>query len=134
VHIVEEFIRLDAVLHHETAQRRAVADVEVFLDRVCIGVADREQPGDKVPDPIVDLANQVRVRGLKRIVEVEHPRIDVGEVLGGDAVQSRGRWRHEHGSNPFTRCMQNRRMAKRRSGKQVPAARRVWRSILQAKA
>src|SRR6266436_3613537 len=42
------------------------------------------EPGaDELTDPCVDLMPQIDVMRIERVVEVEHPGIDVGESAGG---------------------------------------------------
>ena len=44
-----------------------------------------KEVGDVVADALVDLMPQVEVMGIKRVVEVEHERVDMIEATGRGA-------------------------------------------------
>ncbi len=55
----EEFVRVEAVLLHEPAQRRAVAPVIILLHPERFLVRDLEEAGDVVTDALVDLLPEI---------------------------------------------------------------------------
>jgi len=61
----------------------AVAAIVVLLNPARLIGWYFEISTDELADPLVDLLPQVDVMRIKRVVEVEHPGIDVGEGAGG---------------------------------------------------
>ena len=77
--VAEKFVRIDPVLGHQAAQRRAVRMEESLLDPVRRGRIEPQQPRHERPHPHVDLGEQVGLRRIQRVVEVEDPGVDMGE-------------------------------------------------------
>src|ERR1700753_812682 len=80
VHKAEEIIGADAVLGHHAAHGGAVAAVIVLLDPPCLFRRDIEVVADKRADPRIDLLPQIDVMRIERVVEIEHPGVDVVEA------------------------------------------------------
>ena len=80
VHVVEKAVGLDAVLDHQAAQRRAVLVEKLLLEELGFGVVDLEQARDELAHLDVDLVEQPAGRGIERVVEIEHPGIDMAET------------------------------------------------------
>ena len=91
VHEIEEVVGLHAVLGHQPAHRGAVALVVVLLQPERFLVADLEEVRDVVADAHVDLLPEIDVMRIERVVEVEHPGVDVVEGAGRGAGRSQGR-------------------------------------------
>src|SRR5262245_52750903 len=85
VHEIEEVVRLHAVLGHQPAHRGAVALVIVLLQPERLLMADLEKLRDVAADALVHLLPQVDVMRIERVVEVEHPGVDVGKGTGNGA-------------------------------------------------
>jgi len=79
VDIFKKVVGIDVVLDHQAAQGRAVLPVVGFLDRAGIVVGDIQDPRHIFADLAVNLRKQVRVPRIKRVVEVEHPGLDILE-------------------------------------------------------
>ena len=79
VHEIEEIVGLHAVLDHQSAHRGAVALVVVLLHAEGLLVGDLEEAGDVVANALVHLLPEIEVMGIERVVEVEHPGLDVAE-------------------------------------------------------
>ena len=78
--VVEEALGFDAVLHHEPAQGGAVALVVVLLHAERLRGRNLEIAGDVVADARVHLLPEIDVVGIERVVEIEDPGLDGGEV------------------------------------------------------
>ena len=85
VHVVEEIVRLHPVLGHHPAHRGAVALVIILLLAEGFVVADLEEIRDVVADALIDLLPQVHVMRIERVVEIEHPGLDMAEGARGGA-------------------------------------------------
>jgi len=79
VDISEVIVGGDAVFGHHAAHAGAVALVVVLLDATRLDGIDFQEIADVGADPRVDLLPQVDVMRIQRVVEIEHPRIDVSE-------------------------------------------------------
>ena len=80
VHDFEKLVRLEPVLLHQAAHRRAVAPVIILLQPKRFVVGDFEKIDDVVADAFVDLLPEIEMMRIKRVVEVEHPGIDALET------------------------------------------------------
>ena len=80
MHVIEEIVRLHAVLGHQPAHGGAVALVIVLLHAERLLVRDLKKARDVVADALVHLLPEIEVMGIERVVEVEHPGLDVLEV------------------------------------------------------
>ena len=83
MHIGEIIVGAHAVLGHHAAHGGAIAAVVVFLDPARFLRRNLEPGGDELADPHIDLLPQVDVMRIKRVVEIEHPSVDIGEGAGG---------------------------------------------------
>ena len=82
VHISEIIVGAHAVLGHHAAHGGAVAAVIILLDHARL-LGRNLQPGtDELADPRIDLLPQIDVMRIQRVVEIEHPGVDVGEGAG----------------------------------------------------
>ena len=79
MHEIEEVVGLHAVLGHQPAHRGAVALVIVLLQPECFLVGDLEEVRDVVADALVHLLPEIDVVRIERVVEIEHPGLDVAE-------------------------------------------------------
>ena len=79
VHEIEEVVGRHAVLGHQPAHRGAVAFVIVLLQPERLVVWDLEEVGDVVADALVHLLPEIDVMRVKRVVEIEHPGLDMVE-------------------------------------------------------
>ena len=93
VHEGEIVVRVHPVLGHHAAHRGAVALVVVLLHAERFVVADLQEIRDVGADALVDLLPQVQVMRIKRVVEIEHPGFDVGEVARRGAGGAGESWR-----------------------------------------
>ncbi|MCY1234969.1 hypothetical protein D9M72_475700 [compost metagenome] len=78
--LLEKLVRVDAVVDHQTFERRAVVAVVVFLQLLRIGRVQRQKLRHIGRHVAVDLRKQVDVVRIERVVEVEDPVGDMGEV------------------------------------------------------
>ena len=88
----EERVGFDAVGLHQSLQRRAVARVVELLQRASRQPVEAVELHDVERDARVDLRPEVGAGGIQRVVEVEHPGVDVGEIVeraGLHSVQPR---------------------------------------------
>jgi hypothetical protein len=88
---VEEGVGVDVVLLDEAAQRRAVAVVEVLLQRPRRQAVEPEQLHDVERDALVDLRPHPRLVRIERVVEVEDPGVDLLEAARGRGGDVGGR-------------------------------------------
>ena len=86
MHDLQKLIRLQAVLLHQAAHGRAVAPVIILLQPERLVVGDLQKIDDVVADAHVDLLPQIEVMRIERVVEIEHPGLDVGETALGRAA------------------------------------------------
>ena len=77
MHDFEKFVRFEPVLLHQAAHGGAVAPVIVLLQAERLVVADLEEFDDVVADADVDLLPQIEVMRVERVVEIEHPGLDL---------------------------------------------------------
>ena len=82
VHIGEIVVGAHAVLGHHAAHGGAVAAVIVLLDHAGFFRRDLQTGADELADPRVDLLPQIDVMRIQRVVEIEHPGVDMGEGAG----------------------------------------------------
>ena len=89
VHDVEELVGLEIMFLHQAAQRRTVATVVIFLQPKCLVMRDFEKTDDVIADAPVDLLPEVKVMRIKRVVEIEHPGVDITKIAW-DALRGSG--------------------------------------------
>src|SRR5215211_4322140 len=80
VHELQECLGRDAMHRHQPAQCRSVLMEKPFLDALCFCPVDFEQRGNVLRHPLIDLAEQPAGCRIKRVVEIEHPGLDVIEA------------------------------------------------------
>ena len=83
VHIGQIIVGVHAVLGHHAAHAGAVAAVIVLLDHAGFFRGDLQERADELADPRVDLLPQIDVVRVQRVVEIEHPGVDMAEGAGG---------------------------------------------------
>ena len=83
VHVGQIIVGVHAVLGHHAAHAGAVAAVIVLLDHAGFFRGDLEKRADEFADPRIDLLPQIDVMRVQRVVEIEHPGVDVAEGAGG---------------------------------------------------
>ena len=86
VHIGEVVVGAHAMLGHHAAHGGAVTAVIVLLDAPRLLGVDLEPVADELADPGIDLLPQIDVMRIERVVEVEHPGVDVVKVRGDFAL------------------------------------------------
>ena len=86
----------DAVLGHHAAHGCAVALVVLLLDAMGASSGILEILRDVVTDPGVDLLPQVDLARIQRVVEVEHPGVDMAEAAVC-VLEKSSRQREAHG-------------------------------------
>ena len=94
---IEEAIRIDSVMEHQSLKRRPVFVVIALLQRFRLGRLHLQQLlniGGHVP---VDLREEVDVMRVKRVVEIKDPLADIGEVGRiGYGLRSFFHWPYMH--------------------------------------
>src|ERR1700738_2263579 len=83
VDLVDEFEIVawpHTVFGHQPAHGRAVALVIVLLQLDSILIGKLEEVRDVIADPLVHLAPKVEVMRIERVVEIEHPNLDMAEL------------------------------------------------------
>ncbi len=83
VHISQIVVGVHAMLGHHAAHGGAVAAVVVLLDPARFRRGYLEPGADELADPHIDLLPQIDVMRIQRVVEIEHPGVDVAESAGG---------------------------------------------------
>ena len=84
MHVAEIVVGIHAMLGHQPAHGGAVALVKILLQQEGFLRRQLEEVRHIVANAHVDLLPQVDVMRVERVVEVEHPCIDMGEAaLGG---------------------------------------------------
>ena len=91
VHEGEIRVRVHPVLGHHAAHRGAVTLVVVLLHPEGVVLADLQEVRDVGADALVHLLPQVQVMRIERVVEVEHPGFDMGEIARRAAGRGGGR-------------------------------------------
>ncbi len=76
---VEKLARVRSVAAHQPRQRGAVLVEVAFLDPPRLGAVAADQPPDEFPHADVDEREEVGRGGVKAVVEIEDPAIDVAE-------------------------------------------------------
>src|SRR5262245_9799359 len=79
VHEFEKIVGPHPVLGHQPTHRRAVAPVVILLHAERLLVRDVEKTRDVVADALVHLLPQIEVMRVERVVEIEHPGLDMVE-------------------------------------------------------
>ena len=82
VHVGQIIVGVHAMLGHHAAHAGAVAAVIVLLDHAGFFRGDFEIRADELADPRVDLLPQIDVVRVQRVVEIEHPGVDMREGAG----------------------------------------------------
>ena len=77
---VEKLVRIEPVLGHQAAHRRAIALVIILLDAERVLARHLEIGRDELADALVDLVLEIEMMRVERVVEIEHPGLDPGEV------------------------------------------------------
>ena len=90
---VEEVVRIDGRLHHQRLQGRPVAMVEILLQGAGREPVEPVEAHDVEGDALVDLRPDPGVARIERVVEIEHPGVDVAKAagLGGGEVGLAGK-------------------------------------------
>ena len=83
VDVIEEVVRIDAVFLHQPLHCRAVLPEVALLHPARRVVRQVQRLGDVGADPQVDLGEQVALGGIDRVVEIERPVADMGQVGHG---------------------------------------------------
>src|ERR1700692_230781 len=83
MHVSKIIVGVHAMLGHHAAHGSAVAAIIVLLDPAGFIGGYPEKGADEFADPDVDLLPQIDVMRIQRVVEIEHPGVDVGEGAGG---------------------------------------------------
>src|SRR5258708_27086222 len=76
---IEKIVGIHPVLAHPSPHGGAVAPVEILLLAEGIVIGGVEEFGDVVADALVDLLPEVEVVRIERVIEIEHPGIDVSK-------------------------------------------------------
>jgi hypothetical protein len=76
---IEEVVRVDPVLLHEAFQGRAVAVIEILLQRPRRQAIEPVELGDVGRDAVVDLRPHPGLVRIERVVEIEDPGVDMAE-------------------------------------------------------
>src|SRR5947209_18739439 len=82
VNEIEKIVRLHSVQRHEASHRGAEAVVIILLQPERLLLRDFKEVCDVVPNALVHLLPQVHMMGIKRVVEIEHPGLDMAERAG----------------------------------------------------
>src|ERR1700741_1556599 len=85
MHNLEKLVRVETVLLHQAAQRRAVAAVVVLLQPKRLVVRDLEEIDDVIANANVDLLPQIEMMRVKRVVEIEDPILEGLEICRSGA-------------------------------------------------
>ena len=83
MHDFKKLVRLEPVLLHQAAHRRAVAAIVVLLQPERLVMGDFEKVYDVIADAYVDLLPEIEMMRIERVVEVEHPGVDMVEPAFG---------------------------------------------------
>src|SRR5260370_42660766 len=76
---IEKIVGIHPVLDHHAPHSGAVASVEILLLAEGIVIGGVEEFGDVVANALVDLLPEVEVMRIERVVEIEHPGIDMSK-------------------------------------------------------
>ncbi|MGY4380481.1 hypothetical protein ACVWZ3_008120 [Bradyrhizobium sp. i1.3.6] len=88
VDVGEVVVGVHAVQGHHAAHGGAEALIIILLDLARFLRADVQPVADELPDPRVDLLPQIDVMRVERVVEVEHPGVDMGKGARGGHIKS----------------------------------------------
>ena len=79
MHVSEIVVGGNAVLGHHAAHASAVAAIIILLDSPRLVRGHFQIIADKLADASIDLLPQIDVMRIQRVVEVEHPGVDMGK-------------------------------------------------------
>ena len=79
MHDLEIIVGLHSVLDHQPAHRGAVTTVIILLQPKRLVFGDFQKTRNITADTRVDLTPEVEVMRIERVVEIEHPGLDVFE-------------------------------------------------------
>src|SRR3990170_3680516 len=82
MHIVEEGVGRDVMEAHQSSKGGAVLVVIGLAQSLRVFERDAEAVGDELAHAPVDLGEQIAIGGVEGVVEIEHPRLDMGEAEG----------------------------------------------------
>src|SRR3954451_2596200 len=82
MHIGEKVVGVHAVFAHHAAHGSAIAPVIVLLDPTGFLCGNPEEGADELANPRIDLMPKINVMRIQRVVEVEHPGVDIGKEAG----------------------------------------------------
>src|SRR3974390_1330849 len=68
---------MQAMLGHQPAHGGAIALVILLLDAERLVLRHLEERGDIAADPLIDLLPEIEVMRIERVVEIEHPGLDL---------------------------------------------------------
>ena len=77
MHEGQKRLRIDLMLQHQPAQRRAVTMIIMFLQRAQRQGVEAKQAHHEQRDARVDFRPKIRCLRIERIVEIEHPCVDL---------------------------------------------------------
>src|SRR5436189_4786354 len=84
MHIGEKVVSVHAVFAHHAAHGGAITPVIVLLDPTGFLCGHPEEGADELANSRIDLMPKIDVMRIQRVVEVEHPCVDIGkEARGG---------------------------------------------------
>ena len=85
MHVIQEMVRVDLMLFHQSGERGAVGVEMGLLYPLRLDWIAAEQPFDIGAHPLVDQFEQAGGGRIEAIVEIEDPVADVAEQAGGSA-------------------------------------------------
>src|SRR5262249_48769081 len=94
VNEIEKIVGGHPLLDHNTPHRGAIAPVEILLLAEGIVIGGVEEFCDVVANAFIDLLPEVEVMRVERVVEVEHPGVDVSKGPGRGVRAGQGGWGH----------------------------------------
>ena len=77
VHHFQVGVRLEPVFVHEAAHGGAVAAIIILLQAESVIAGDFQEIDDEVANALVDLMPEIEVMRIERVVEIEHPGLNM---------------------------------------------------------
>lgn len=81
MHIIKKIRRIDIMIFHQPVKGRSIFVKVVFLQLLGVAGLHIQAIRDKLPHLLVNLRKKIAAWGIKRVVQIENPVVNVRELL-----------------------------------------------------